>query len=220
MMEPQLRPGLDLNDITETNLKLFARVKDGATREGARQEAATLTAAWVASNAEPMAWSKNYTDARLVPLSGLPEDATKAIVGFFFLLLGASALVLLISSVNVGAMLSARAVARRREMAVRAALGAGGGTTGLGGTTNRTTSTNNNAISTGGLNNRGAFGGQGSQTAFGPRGAANLLTRLTTWSAILFTCTSIGLTILMARSHGPHSVLEGTTTSAPAKSGK
>ncbi len=66
----------------------------------------------------------------------------------------------------------------------------------------------------------GAFGGQGSQTAFGPRGAANLLTRLTTWSAILFTCTSIGLTILMARSHGPHSVLEGTTTSAPAKSGK
>lgn len=66
----------------------------------------------------------------------------------------------------------------------------------------------------------GAFGGQGSQTAFGPRGAANLLTKLTTWSAILFTCTSISLTILMARTHSSHSVLEGTTTSAPAKSGK
>jgi preprotein translocase subunit SecG len=67
----------------------------------------------------------------------------------------------------------------------------------------------------------GAFGGQGSQTAFGPRGAANLLTRLTTWSAILFTITSISLTILMARQHGgANSVLEGTTTSAPAKSGK
>ena len=67
----------------------------------------------------------------------------------------------------------------------------------------------------------GAFGGQGSQTAFGPRGAANLLTRLTTWSAILFTITSISLTILMARQHGgSNSVLEGTTTSAPAKSGK
>ena len=67
----------------------------------------------------------------------------------------------------------------------------------------------------------GAFGGQGSQTAFGPRGAANLLTKLTTWSAILFTITSISLTILMARHHGGvNSVLEGTTTSAPAKSGK
>jgi preprotein translocase subunit SecG len=69
----------------------------------------------------------------------------------------------------------------------------------------------------------GAFGGQGSQTAFGPRAAANVLTRLTTWSAIIFMCTSIGLTVLYVRSNGPHSVLEGTKpapVSAPAKSGK
>lgn len=65
-----------------------------------------------------------------------------------------------------------------------------------------------------------AFGGQGSQTAFGPRGAANLLTRLTSWSAVLFMITSITLTVLMARTHGYHSVLEGTKASAPAKSGK
>ena len=64
----------------------------------------------------------------------------------------------------------------------------------------------------------GAFGGQGSQTAFGPRGAANLLTRLTTWSAIIFMLTSIGLTILMSRA-SDHSVLSGekTTQSTPAK---
>ena len=37
----------------------------------------------------------------------------------------------------------------------------------------------------------GAFGGQGSQTAFGPRAAANVLTRVTTWSAIIFMLTSI-----------------------------
>ena len=69
----------------------------------------------------------------------------------------------------------------------------------------------------------GAFGGQGSQTAFGPRAAANLLTRLTTWAAIVFMCTSISLVVLYVRNSGTgaatHSVLSGTQ-SAPAKSGK
>jgi preprotein translocase subunit SecG len=67
----------------------------------------------------------------------------------------------------------------------------------------------------------GAFGGQGSQTAFGPRGAANLLTKLTTYSAIIFMLTSIGLTVLLARAGGDHSVLSGTSHPAsqttPAK---
>lgn len=63
----------------------------------------------------------------------------------------------------------------------------------------------------------GAFGGQGSQTAFGPRGAANVLTKLTTWSAVLFMIFSFTLTILFTRTSGSsHSVLSGTTQSAPA----
>jgi preprotein translocase subunit SecG len=69
----------------------------------------------------------------------------------------------------------------------------------------------------------GAFGGQGSQTAFGPRAAANVLTRLTTWSAVIFMVTSITLTVLYVRTSGTHSVLSGSQTapvSAPAKSGK
>jgi preprotein translocase subunit SecG len=69
----------------------------------------------------------------------------------------------------------------------------------------------------------GAFGGQGSQTAFGPRAAANVLTRLTTWSAVIFMFTSLSLVILYQRSTGSHSVLEGTKpapVSAPAKTGK
>jgi preprotein translocase subunit SecG len=68
----------------------------------------------------------------------------------------------------------------------------------------------------------GAFGGQGSQTAFGPRAAANVLTRLTTWSAVIFMCTSLSLTILYVRNNNHnHSVLDDTKPiSAPAKSGK
>lgn len=55
----------------------------------------------------------------------------------------------------------------------------------------------------------GAFGGQGSQTAFGPRGAATLLTKLTAYAAVVFMLTSIGLTVLLARASGDHSVLSG-----------
>ena len=65
----------------------------------------------------------------------------------------------------------------------------------------------------------GAFGGQGSQTAFGPRGAANLLTRLTTWSAIIFMVTSIALTIALSHSTMNKSVLSGaqSTQTTPKK---
>src|SRR5450755_569951 len=65
----------------------------------------------------------------------------------------------------------------------------------------------------------GAFGGQGSQTAFGPRAAANVLTRLTTWSAVIFMLTSIGLTITMSRATTSRSVLSGLGSgqTTPAK---
>ena len=63
-----------------------------------------------------------------------------------------------------------------------------------------------------------AFGGMGSQTAFGTRTAATVLTKATTWAAIIFMLTSITLSVLAARrSHRTGSVLEGTST-APAKS--
>jgi len=67
----------------------------------------------------------------------------------------------------------------------------------------------------------GAFGGQGSQTAFGPRAAANVLTRLTTWSAIIFMITSLSLTVLFVRSNQSRSVLDDSKpASAPAKPAK
>ena len=45
----------------------------------------------------------------------------------------------------------------------------------------------------------GAFGGGGTQTAFGSRGPASFLTRMTTVVAIVFMVTSIGLSIMGQR---------------------
>ena len=48
----------------------------------------------------------------------------------------------------------------------------------------------------------GAFGGMGSQTAFGPRGSATLLSRVTTASAAIFMVTSLTLSILATKNAG------------------
>ncbi len=45
----------------------------------------------------------------------------------------------------------------------------------------------------------GAFGGGGSQTAFGARGQASLLSKVTTGAAVLFMLTSLGLWILSGK---------------------
>src|SRR3954462_8806050 len=55
----------------------------------------------------------------------------------------------------------------------------------------------------------GAFGGMGSQTAFGPRGAATVLSKATTIAAALFMMTSLSLAIYTTRNAGSsRSVLE------------
>lgn len=66
----------------------------------------------------------------------------------------------------------------------------------------------------------GAFGGGGSQTAFGTRGAATLLSKLTTGAAVAFMLTSLVLSLLTSKASGPGgTVLEDVQpaeTSAPA----
>ncbi|MBS1825692.1 MAG: preprotein translocase subunit SecG [Acidobacteria bacterium] len=71
----------------------------------------------------------------------------------------------------------------------------------------------------------GAFGGMGSQTAFGPRGAATVLSKATTIAAGLFMITSLTLSVAATRAGRTGStVLEraapmkksGATTTPPA----
>jgi preprotein translocase subunit SecG len=58
-----------------------------------------------------------------------------------------------------------------------------------------------------------AFGGMGSQTAFGPRGAATVLSKATTWSAVIFMVTSITLSVYASRRGVSKSVLQGVKAS-------
>src|SRR5262245_41283646 len=65
----------------------------------------------------------------------------------------------------------------------------------------------------------GAFGGGGSQTAFGARGAATVLSKATTISAIVFMITSLALSIYSSRPQtSSGSVLDQVTlpSAAPA----
>ncbi len=124
MMQAQLRPGRDLAD--DPWLWMFGRLGPGVTRDAARRELVGLTERWVRETKEPASYQR-YVGVRITDLTGLPDDARRAFLGFTALLFGAAGLVLVIASMNVASMLSARAIARRREMALRTALGAGRG---------------------------------------------------------------------------------------------
>ncbi len=65
----------------------------------------------------------------------------------------------------------------------------------------------------------GAFGGMGSQTAFGPRGAATVLSKATTIAAALFMLTSLSLAILATRNAGGSTSVLQRTTSGQKKAG-
>jgi preprotein translocase subunit SecG len=64
----------------------------------------------------------------------------------------------------------------------------------------------------------GAFGGAGSQTAFGPRGAATVLSRATTWCAVMFMVCALALVLHTDKGVGQSgSVLEKFSKPAPVK---
>src|SRR5689334_20947563 len=64
-----------------------------------------------------------------------------------------------------------------------------------------------------------AFGGGGTQTAFGPRGSANVLSRATTILAAVFMITSVALSILRPRSGGLLDQLQAPPAAASPRPG-
>jgi len=66
----------------------------------------------------------------------------------------------------------------------------------------------------------GAFGGAGSQTAFGPRGAASVLSQATTWCAVMFMVCAMALVVRVDRSvdQGAGSILQKFSKTSPTTS--
>jgi len=101
-------------------MKMIGRLKPGVSFEQAQALVATVTAGLQQAYPE----TNRNSIATLFPVSKIDPQGYPQLVSVAALLLAVTAIVLLIACANVANLLLARASARRREIAVRLALGA------------------------------------------------------------------------------------------------
>ncbi len=120
-MEPQIEPGNDwLNNPSTWNCSLLGRLRPGVTGPQAEAELNTVVSQLIREQPTLEGLAVNLSAPGL-----FGNSLRGAVIGFASVLMGVAGLVLLIACTNLASLLLARAADRRREIAIRLALGAG-----------------------------------------------------------------------------------------------